>query len=297
MTGGAGGTAGASGAGVGGTNGGTAGTSGSVWISGCSWGDEAVHASPIGLGTDLAICIDSYTEYRFRFKITTPDAPPGGGYVIVSFRNVSSDFTVDVEVTPSTDSYALDTFQSADFPGDDFDTWFAATPGAQFFIDVSDLFGGFVAPLEYTMSAAFVAVDDAFEPNDTQANAKPIALGSSVQAFAFAGYGATPSVVQTGWYDWFKVTLPAGTPSLTLSGASPDFSLDVSLDDPNSDLGYAATGATLSSGSVTISPSTPLAAGDYFVIVEPTSSNIDAYGSGGAAASYATTPYTLVVNE
>jgi hypothetical protein len=118
-----------------------------------------------------------------------------------------------------------------------------------------------------------------------------------VQAFAFTGYGAQSTVIQTNWYDWFQVTLPAGTPSITLSGAAADFSLDVSLHDPNMTLGYAATGATAGGDSVTISPSTPLAGGDYFVIIKPTSLSINAYGSGGMPASYVTMPYTLVVDD
>jgi len=101
----------------------------------------------------------------------------------------------------------------------------------------------------------------------------------------------------TAWYDWYKITLTGGTPSITLSGASADFSLDVSLDDPSLLFGYAATGSTLTTGSVTIKPTTALPAGDYFLIVVPTFSIIDAYGKGSKPAAYATTPYMLSWTE
>ena len=104
-------------------------------------------------------------------------------------------------------------------------------------------------------------------------------------------------MISTGWYDWFKITLTGGAPSITLSGAPANFSLDVSLDDPERQMGYAATGSTLATGTVTIKPAAPLPAGDYYLIVVPTFGIINAYGKGAKPAAYATMPYSLSWTE
>jgi hypothetical protein len=48
---------------------------------------------------------------------------------------------------------------------------------------------------------------------------------------------------------------------------------------------------------VTLSPSAPIAAGDYFIIVVPSSPFIRAYGAGATSAPYAMQPYTPTVTE
>jgi len=255
------------------------------------------HQTDYGQAWTLRVCEVSASEYEIRYKIQTPDVPAGGGYVIASFREVSRNLEVDVQITPSTDSNPLDTFMHGDSTGGDFDTWFAARPGAEFFIGVSDLFGGFIGRGQVSVSATYVPVADQYEPNNGKAEAKPLPAGAPIQAYAFDGYGRPNSVISTGWYDWFKITLKGGTPSITLSGAPANFSLDVSLDDPNQQMGYAATGSTLATGAVTIKPAAALPAGDYFLIVVPSTSIIDAYGKGAKPAAYATMPYTLSWTE
>jgi len=263
----------------------------------CPWGDQLEHDTPFGHGTSLRICALSGPTDTLRFALTTPDQPAAGGYIIVSVRNVKHTIRADAEITPAGDSRKLDIPSQGNGLGDDLDTWFAAQARSQFFIDVANVFASpSIQPGDVTLSATFVPVPDSFEPNDTRAEAKPIALGTPIQAYAFNGYGQLGGVQPNAWYDRFKITLAAGTPTITLNGAPTDFPLSVSLDDPKM-LSFTATGSTLATGAVTVTPARPIAAGDYFIVVNPSDNDVDAFGPGSSPPDYATMPYSLTVTE
>jgi hypothetical protein len=262
----------------------------------CPWGDQQVHQTSYGLATTMRICLVSSSASKLRYRVSTPSTPAGGGYVVVSFRKVSPNIEIDARIFPSQDSYPIDTFQNADFLGQDFDTWFAAAPAATFFIDVANYYGGYSISQDFEMSAIFVPLDDAYEPNDSRATAAPITVGTPISAYEFGGY--TSAANHSSFvYDYYKVTLPAGIPTITLTGASPSFSFGVTFDDPKSQsFTYAAYGETGTAGSVSISPSGPVAAGDYYVFIDADYTYRD-YGKGTTPPSYMTQMYTLVVTS
>jgi hypothetical protein len=262
----------------------------------CPWGDQQVHQTPYGLATTLRICLVTAAPSKLRYRVTTPSVPAGGGYVVVSFRKVPSSIEIDAQIVPAQALYPLDTFEQADFAGHDFDTWFAAAAGASFFIDVSNYYSSFATISQtFDMSATFVPVDDPYEPNDSRATAATLPVGTPITASPFAGYTSNSTSPGLDMYDYYKVALPAGIVKVTLTGAQAGHALSLTLDDPRSQsFSFAAYGATGADGSVTISPSGPVGAGDYYVFVDA-DYTYRGYGKGTAPPSYMTQSYTLLV--
>ena len=263
----------------------------------CPWGDQQVHQTSYGLATTLRICLASSSPSKLRYHVTIPSTPAAGGYVVVSFRKVSQYIEIGVGVVPDQTSYPLDDSWSAGNLGLDFDAWFAAAAGAGFFIDVSNAWSDFATiSQDFEMSATLVPVDDPYEPNDSQKTAATISVGTPITASAFAGCPSSSDMTLIK-SDYYKVTLPAGVPTITVTGASPTFALDVTFDDPKSQsFTFAAYGATGSNGSVSISPSGPVAAGDYYVFVEA-DYTYRGYGRGTTPPSYLIQSYTLLVTS
>jgi hypothetical protein len=296
--------AGSSGTSTGGvsTQGGSApGGSGGNSDQDCPFGDQMVHATSYGMATTLRACLVKLAITSQRFTVTMPTEPAGGGYVVVSFRKVAPQLRINVAITPAYNALEIpiDTQLGAPSAGADYDTWFAAVPGTSFFIDVESANslqainpqGG-----DFEMSATYVPVNDAYEPNNPQNNAKPIALNTPIVAYSFYGYGTDRNDFLNGWYDFYKVTLSAGTPTLKLTGASPKVPLEVSLFSTDVRYDYDVRGFSDDTGSVTITASSPASAGDYWVVIQPEDAP-DPYGEGTVPADYVTQPYTLTVTE
>jgi xylan 1,4-beta-xylosidase len=184
----------------------------------CPFGDQQIHDTAYGLATTLRICLVSAVPRTLRYRVTTPALPAGGGYVVVSFRKVPTSIQIAAEIVPANTLYPLDTFQTADFAGHDFDTWFAAAASATFFIDVSNDYSSFTTISQtFDMSATFVPIDDAYEPNDLRTTAASIPVGTPITATPFAGY-TSKSSSSLFMYDYYKVTVPAGIVKITLTG-------------------------------------------------------------------------------
>jgi len=171
-------------------------------------------------------------------------------------------------------------------------------PGTSFFIDVTNSNGlGALHPLgDFELSATYVPVDDAHEPNQPQGAAKRITLGAPIKAYSFYGYGTNTNDFLNGWYDFYEVTLSAGTPSVKLTGVPQAFPLEVSLQSPSITDDASFDGSTLGSDSVTVTPPAPVLAGDYLVVITP-STTPHPYGKGAVPDAYATQQYTLTVTE
>jgi hypothetical protein len=264
----------------------------------CPWGDQQIHDTTYGAATTLRICLVTSTPSKLRYHVTIPSTPAAGGYVVVSFRKVSQYIQIGVGIVPDRTSYALDNSLSASYLGKDYDTWFAAAAGAGFFIDVSNAWSSFATiTQDFEMSATLVPVVDPYEPNESQPSAATMTVGTSITASAFAGYGSSASPVDLDLSDFYKITLPAGLPTVTLTGASPGFSLELGFQDPRSQsFSFAAFGETGANGSVSISPSGPMAAGDYYVFVQADYA-YRGYGSGTAPPSYLIQSYNLLVTS
>jgi hypothetical protein len=296
-------TGGASGntGGSGGASGsaGSGGSSGST-LAQCPWGDQMAHSTPYGMATTLRICYLGKRDQYDRFQVTTPAAPAGGGYVVVSFRNVSPDVEVSIRVSPAAEDFAIDSQLEAAAAGADYDTWFGAIPNAEFFFDVSNInsLWSLDALTDFEISATFVPVNDPYEPNDYQGTDAPITVGTSIMAYAFSGYGGNANAFLNGWNDFYKVTLKAGTPTLTVTGIPVKFPLEVSIysTDYNADPRLFAADS-LGAASVSVTPDSPVLAGTYEIVVSPSGADRHPEGAGAVPAVYATQPYTLIVTE
>jgi hypothetical protein len=150
-------------------------------------------------------------------------------------------------------------------------------------------------PNPYTLRTTYVPIDDRYEPNDTRAEAQPIALGAPVRAFMFAGFRSSIAPRREAWEDWFKVTLAAGSVQIALTDVPRTIDGTLMMTDGN---GAAVGILSVSSRpgmSVTFSH-TGLAAGDYDIVVEPLAI-IEPHGAGSTPAPYVIGPYTLSVTQ
>src|SRR5262249_52313716 len=71
-------------------------------------------------------------------------------------------------------------------------------------------------PFKYTLRGVYVAVDDPYEPNDTNATARPIGLGTTVRPYLFAGFKSS-TLPDTAYRDCFSVQLAAGPASVVIA--------------------------------------------------------------------------------
>ena len=146
------------------------------------------------------------------------------------------------------------------------------------------------------MALVYTGVNDVNEPNDDNAHATPLTLGTPAKGYLLAGFEQSTAPTDSAWEDRFKLTLPA-------TGA-----LRVVLSDlPSGDTGingavtlYNSLGQTLDSAyDVTHGASvvldftlTAAAAGDAIVVVKPFTKPALVAG-GSTLPTFVSQPYTL----
>ncbi len=89
--------------------------------------------------------------------------------------------------------------------------YFSVHPGMTYSVRVYPFFNADTKdyPVPYTLSWEFTDRPDAYEPNDTRNDAKPIRLNEPIEAYAIAGYIKQYFIGSTddNTYDWYQVTL------------------------------------------------------------------------------------------
>jgi hypothetical protein len=168
---------------------------------------------------------------------------------------------------------------------------FAGKAGATFRIKVERFSVTSATP--YTLTATFTGVNDTNEPNDDNAHATPLTIGTPASGYLFAGYEDGTPPMDIAWDDRFKVTVPEGEMTFTLN-VPPGIDGAITL--------YDANGSGIDSGA----DSTPGAT----VILKHTFTSSEAGVCYVAVAPYVnaqyqtklstpfgfwTTPYTLTV--
>jgi hypothetical protein len=189
--------------------------------------DSRTTATPYTAGRPVRECVGSATDVDF-FEVRSP-ADPAGGYFAGALTEVGPG-TIEVKVYSASDNAALlENVQSLDEGASVFFYW-AAAPGQTYRVAVGR-FGGGASPFPYSFTASYTAVVDAFEPNDTNAQAAMITPGSAVSARMFAGHRAK-LVTREEYFDWYRFQAAPGTVTVTIDDVPSNVSLLAELQGP-----------------------------------------------------------------
>lgn len=270
-------------------NGGAGGQGGQGGSGGQGGGDhEATCYEPTAAeGTDGFEATAEANTHTFTFTVPN-DA--GGGYVEVRghgkqlFMNILTDKGPDADITASSS-------------GDDgvAASRFVVAPGVTYSVRLAEtsLVTG-DPPLKVTYDWKYHAAMDCFEPNDTPAEARKIALGKPLDAHMLAGYVENAWPTSEAHYDYYEVQVDRpGKLRATL-----DTPIALSLDM------YGPDGETKLAGDLALEtePKTIEAeiteAGTYYVLVSPfVSLYYNDFDTGGELAKNWVNPYELTVTH
>ncbi len=252
-------------------------------------------ALPFAIGTPFLGCLKNGMEVRY-VDFTTPAAPAAGGYVVLTFSAVGAT-AIDASVYLASDmSFSLFEMRAA-HDGDGLVYWFGAAPSTEYMVSVQDLFGE-TSFAPYTLTATFTPANDPHKPNDNEALATPIVVGTPVQSLAFHGYTSTGGA-DIGWWSFYQVDLTSAPATVSVTNVPAGIQLAVYLYG-NANEGYSSVGtgeSTSAGGSVTFTTNEPIMAAPHYLVIEPAGVDPDVYGPGSTPATFVTNPYTLVVTQ
>jgi len=264
---------------------------------GCAFGepnDTRETATPVDVNRPYtALCLsnaDGTTDPSDFYVVTAP-SDTAGGYVTFAITNVGTTGTIEALATAAADgAQMVDVVGSND--GASVTGWFTVSPGAQYRLEVKR-YPGAGATFDYDLQFAYTKVTDAYEPNNTRAAAKTIALTTPIQASGVA-FSANGALAATDDDDWYSVTLAAGSVAVKLTNSPADFTCDMQVFDATN----AAIASEVSASSVGANcevDATGLAAGVYTVDVHSYLTP-DRAGKGTPPPSI-TGSYTLAVTQ
>jgi hypothetical protein len=248
--------------------------------------DDPDHATPLALGAPFQGCIQSVDDVDY-YQFTIP-SDAQGGFVTISASNLGPQTIIGLVLSSASTNGTIRSIASARV-GAGFSFWFVAAAGASFRLRVDHDFADIVNLGPYTLTAAYMPVVEPNEPNGDLAHATPIQVGSSVQGMFFSGFIDDQHASSED--DYFKVTLPVGTASASLSNVAVELTATVQIYDGS---GFKVGGKTAASPGADVLVTWPVAGpGDYYVDV-----TCDFYApSMTVLPSWATQPYRLVVTS
>jgi hypothetical protein len=252
-------------------------------------------ALPFAIGTPFLGCLKDGMEVRY-VDFTTPATPAAGGYVVLTFSAVGAT-AIDASVYLASDmSFSLFEMRAA-HDGDGLVYWFGVAPSTEYMVSVQDLFKE-TSFAPYTLTATFMPADDPHKPNDSEALATPIVVGTPVQALAFHGYTSTDGA-DIGWWSFYQVDLTSAPATVSVTNVPAGIDLAVYVyANANEGSSLLGSGESASAGgSVTFTTNEPIIAGPHYVVIEPAGVDPDVYGPGSTPAACVTNPYTLVVTQ
>lgn len=245
-------------------------------------------AAALTLGTAITGCLAKGTENDW-YEFTVP-SDPAGGYVKVEYTNVGA-FSVFSEFYNAADNGMIGQ-EYADNDGQNLTLWFSVAPGNKYRVNTHS-FISTSSDQKYTMKASYTKVDDTFEPNDTQATAKPLTLGTPVNAYMFTGYKGG-SIGEAEYADWYSVTLAGTTINASIENVPTDVEIYMELFDAGGTSILYEIGAN--PGANKTLTKTGLTAGTYSLLLKPFAPNSSmSYGKGATPPDHFTRAYKLTV--
>jgi hypothetical protein len=234
------------------------------------------------------------------YELVAPN-DPAGGYFQVAITDVGPDKIGATTFAASDNTIILDPLGAAD-QGASLNLFFAAAPGQHYRVRIAYGTYDFLykQPFRYTIKATYTKVSDAYEPNDTRASARPIALGTPISAFSFAGFTTGHAGFANGTHgaaptaDWYKVDAAAGMLKATVENTAGDLRIGLFVYDSLGTERGRADSVTFGAGA---SLMVPTMAGSYFVQVVSGDQGPVAAGASANVSPSFTTPYTLTVTQ
>jgi hypothetical protein len=234
-------------------------------------------------------CVGGSVDTSDFYEVLAPmDA--AGGVVRVAVTNVGADGLPELTVTAAEDNGAIVNAYTTD-RGASIEGWFAVAPGARYRVRVEPFAGA--ARFRYDFNVTYTALNDAFEPNNARTAARPITVGTPIQASAGI---VTPRsmAVAADAEDWYRVTLAAGAASVRVTNVPADFLCDVSVfDAAGMSLGERYTTTPGANCELTLMA---VPAGEVTIKLEPFSGGAP-LGAGGPTPPRYTGQYTLSVTQ
>src|SRR5690606_5510293 len=177
-----------------------------------SYGENEPHDSrdepnELSLDTDVRASISNPEDADYFFT-EVPASPAAGGYYRILVTDIGPGAVlVEAYSAINNDRVYYDDPISV---GRSVFGYFTAAPGAAFYIAVALRKGTQSEDaFDYTLRVEYTAIDDPYEPNDTQLEPAAIELGEPVKAHLFAGLeSATASAAD--FEDWYSVEAEAG---------------------------------------------------------------------------------------
>ncbi len=270
---------------------------GSATPAGCSFGEPnntRETATPVALNRIYAgNCVDGPGDPMDFYEFTAPAADVAGGYVQVQVRNVGGQ-SAEYEAWAASDNEKVqDHYSTTD--GANLDGWFTVAPGGKYRVAVH-MFAGTSPEFTYDVQFKYTALNDAFEPNNSRATAKPLTLGTAIMASAAvpALGGLAPTDAEKD--DWYSVTLAAGTTTVLVSNVPSDTTCDVTAFDPSGamvDEKYSTTdGANCKLDLVDLTM-----AGTYTFNMQRFAGAPPREGDGATVPAFVSGQYTLLVTQ
>jgi hypothetical protein len=277
---------------------GTGGSGGGGPFIGCGLGgepepnDTRTQATPYAAGTSVAGCLAAMGDVDF-YETTAPAGNAAGGFYQGAITDVGAG-TVDVKVYTASDNAPLlqSTF-TIDAGASLFFYW-AAAPGQTYRIAVSP-FNPFTGAFLYKWKATYTPVTDAYEPNDTREQAKPIAVGTPIDALFFAGHKRATVAIDE-FKDFYAFDLAAGMVTLKVDRVPSMVRPEVELyDGAGNRIGPARMFNNTPGGSINVS--TTVAKGPHRLEVRIFSLAPETAKNAMAVPDNFTQPYRLTVSQ
>ena len=252
--------------------------------------DDRESATAYTLGEDVEACLQSEDDFDY-YSFTVPEEPQGG-YVLISVTEGGTDANIGVAVWSAADNVEIQDYYTTTDGGSLYQ-YFSAAPGADFYFAVSK-WATWKDANPYTVNATFVAVPDAYEPNDLRTDASPIELGETVEAYFFAGFENGEGIADESWDDWYSVALNAGAVSIELATNADSVRGEVTLYDSLGEELDSVYGST--KGATVVLDGEVVEAGTHYVQVAPWV-DIATEGKGDEVPRHFTVPYSLTVSQ
>jgi hypothetical protein len=254
--------------------------------------DTTGQAADYVLGSAAQGCLASATDIDI-YEVKASPVGAAGGYFQASLTEVGPG-TVSVDVSSAHDNapFLRGTFTNA--PGASLFFHWAGVAGGTYRVAISR-FSAAAAPFRFTLRANYTAVADTFEPNDTRGEAKPIALGTAIDAFFFAGH-ADESVEPVEFSDWYSVGLATGAVTIKLRNVPTSVRPEVEVFDANNNSVRSLSMYNNTPGG-SLDVTGTVTSGPHRLVVRIFAVAPETAGKGDVVPDNYTQPYQLTVSQ
>ena len=255
--------------------------------------DRFAEANPFAAGSALRGCICNRSDVDW-YNLSVPTADTAGGHFAISLTEVG-DGAIFVDLINAADRSVLSRQQTL-VRGQSHHLYLAGAAGQSYQLKVQRAGLSDYAPFDYTLRADYRPIEDPFEANDTPDQPAPLALGTTIEAYFFAGF-RRGSVDAAEYEDWFAVDLAAGSAAVDVEDIPTNLLLRVRIYDEAFTQLAVSGGAAPNVGAEvhgSFSVSTP---GPYRLLIQSQGALPRPAGAGEVPPPHFSKPYRLTVRQ